>query len=224
MYAYNISLPFSWAERHVLIKDRMWHVPDCCNYEKFTFPGWQHHDLFGNDRPVNVEYCSGNGEWIASKAAAHPHFNWIAIEKKFMRAKKIWARIKRLNLTNVIVLCGEGYNATVHYFPANSVNAIYINFPDPWPKTKHIKHRIIQPPFIRELNRILHPKASLTFVTDDPAYSEWTIRTVQENLEFENHFPDPFYATTFEEYGTSYFEQMWRQKGKEIRYHRFCKK
>lgn len=216
--------PFSWDKRHVLVHDRVWYVPEFYDqYQTYQFPGWDHPDLFGNTAPVHVEYCSGNGAWIAAKAEANPNSNWVAIEKKLERVGKIWSKLKNMKLNNLLVLCGEAFTATSHYFPAESISEVYINFPDPWPKTRHAKHRLIQPRFLEELRRILKVGHSTTFVTDDDDYSKWTINTFQKHEGFESCFPAPHYVTGHENYGSSYFEELWREQGKVIRYHKFSK-
>jgi tRNA (guanine-N7-)-methyltransferase len=218
----QLKSPFTWDERQVLINDRIWYVPAfCAHYDKFNFPGWSHPDIFGNNNPVHVEYCSGNGAWIAAKALANPHINWVALERKFTRVRKIWSKLKNLNLNNLIVVCGEGYNVTSRYFPANTISEVFINFPDPWPKKRHAKNRIIQSSFVKEMNRILSPNGSLTFVTDDAPYSEWTIEAINNKEGFQSSYPNPFYVTDHPDYGSSYFDELWREKGRIIRYHKF---
>lgn len=224
MRAADLKFPTAWDDRHVLISDRVWYVPVRVGKQKpFTFPGWHHPDIFGNTNPVCVEYCSGNGDWIAAKAVQFPHLNWVAVEMKFDRVRKTWAKIKRLGVSNLFIVSGEGYNATKLYFPENSVSDIYINFPDPWPKLRHFKNRIIQTPFLDEAWRILPAGKALTFVTDDPDYSEWTINKFAAHPGFASEYELPHYQTEFEDYGTSYFKELWRDKGKIIRYHRFKK-
>lgn len=220
----QLRSPFSWEERRIAIHDRVWYVPEYYeDYRAFTFPGWEHPDLFGNSNPVHVEYCSGNGLWIAERAISEKQINWVAVEKKFERVRKIWSKIKNHDLSNLLVVCGEGGKVTSHYFPNDSIAAAYINFPDPWPKTRHAKHRILQRPFIEELYRSLQPDACMTLVTDDAEYSDWVVQNLQEHGKFRSCFGQPFYVTDQSEYGTSYFDQLWRSIGRTIRYHRFRK-
>ncbi len=168
---------------------------------------------------VSVDYCSGNGDWIVEQAQRYPQINWVAIEKKFPRIRKIWSKRENLSLANLFLICGEGETATKYYFPTDSVAGIYINFPDPWPKLRHAKHRLIQSPFVQELGRILEKGQSLFFVTDDSAYSEQFRKEMSHSTMFSPLNPAPHYRTEYPEYGTSYFEDLWREKGKEIRYH-----
>lgn len=217
--------PCSREEKHVCIHERVWYVPifssEKIQLNPFVFPGWDHPDFFGNNNPVHVEYCSGNGAWIAEKAVQHPTINWIAVERKFERVRKLWSKIHNLNLKNLIVLCGEAAHATEKFFPAHSIQNIYINFPDPWPKRRHERHRLIQVPFLQQLSSILTPDGKLTVVTDDKPHSEWLIETAEAHGKFTSSYPDPFYLNNYQEYGSSYFESLWRSQGKTIYYHEY---
>lgn len=219
----DLKQPFLKEERHLLIKDRIFFVPARCSYENYSFPGWEHEDIFGNDNPVHLEYCSGNGAWIAEKALVHPERNWVAVERNFSRARKIWAKLKNQNLKNLFVVCGEANFVTQKFIPENSISHCYVNFPDPWPKRRHAKYRLFQSNFIREIGRVLKQNASWDFVTDDTSYSQWTISKVYSEKLFVSVFPEPYFVTEQIEYGTSYFDALWREKGRMIRYHRFQK-
>lgn len=221
----DLKFPFrSWGQGHVCIQDKVWYVPECESTIPFTFLGWNQPELFGNDNPIHLEYCSGNGAWIANRAEQNPHINWVALEMKFCRVRKIWSKIKNFNLSNLVVICGEGLHTTKNYFPSHGIDQVFINFPDPWPKRRHAKNRIIQPHFTSELQRILRPGGRVTFVTDDADYSTWTIKTFQNSPGFASVYPEPFYVHESADYGTSYFEDLWRSKGKMIYYHQFYTK
>lgn len=221
----SLKLPYAFDAPKIMMQDRVWHIPyrstTTCSYK---FPGWDHADFFGNAQPVNIEYCSGNGAWIASKARDNPQSNWVAIERKFSRVRKVWAKIKKLQLNNLIVIFGEGFETTRQFIPEDSISSIYINFPDPWPKHRHTKNRIIQTPFVNEMYRILKNDGPMTFVTDDSGCSEWLIRTMHCCPGFVSAYGAPYYIQDWEGYGTSYFEELWRSKGCTIRYHQFIKR
>lgn len=218
--ARDLHWPFSWEERRVVIRDGVWFVPEYFDrFEEFRFGGWR--EVFQNENPVRVEYCSGNGEWILEKARLHPEVNWVAVEIKFERVRKIWAKKKNRGLENLLVVCGEGCATTSHYFPKNSVSEIFINFPDPWPKRVHAKHRLIKDTFVQEMWKTLCVDGSVTFVTDDPTYSEEMISHMGRNPGFRSSLEAPHYTNHYPDYGSSFFEQLWRDKGKDIRYHHF---
>jgi tRNA (guanine-N7-)-methyltransferase len=111
--------------------------------------------------------------------------------------------------------------AAREYFPSNSISEVYVNFPDPWPKDRHAKHRIIQQPFVKEMKRILLSEGKVTLVTDDPTYSGQMIEEMQKNKDFFSCYPDPFYVTEWDGYGDSYFGDLWVSKGRSIHFHRF---
>ncbi len=220
----DLKSPFKWDERQVMIHDRIWYFPKICmQANDYCFPGWNHPETFAREGEICVEYCSGNGAWVAAKAEQNRHQNWLAVELKFERTRKIWSKIKNLQLDNLMVLCGEGYDATRRYFPDESVDAVYVNFPDPWPKTKHAKHRIIQPRFVVEVRRILKPGGLLTMVTDDHNYSKIMVEVPRGCKGFASVYPEPYYVQEYPDYGNSYFEDLWREKGKNIYYHAFRK-
>lgn len=221
----DLKSPFSWHNRYVTIHDRVWYIPGHYDqYQAFSFPGWQHPDTFSANHPVKIEYCSGNGEWITAKALEDPTSNWVAVEMLFVKARRIWSKVKNHQLNNLLVVCGEGRKATSHYFPSTSVSEVFINFPDPWPKRRHSKHRIIQPAFIQEMERILIEGGRFTFVTDDIDYSELMIKVMTRFPNFESCFENRPFTTEMTGYGTSFFEELWRTQGKEIRYHQFYKR
>ncbi len=204
-----------------MIADGVFYVPPYLqDYEAFTFPGWR--AIFGNDNPVHVEHCSGNGLWIAERAMAHPEINWVAVEIRFDRVRKIWSKRHNHDLPNLFVVCGEGVTVSREFFPSNSLSAVYVNFPDPWPKDRHAKHRIIQQPFVVEAERTLLPEGEVILVTDDATYSEQMIQEMTVGERFESVYSSPFYQTERDDYGDSYFNTLWRSKGRTIRFHRFA--
>lgn len=219
----HLKVPFNWQERRVTIVDRVWYVPKQCEDKTFVFPGWVHDQTFAVEQPLNIEYCSGNGDWIVAKALANPHENWIAVEKKFERVRKIWAKLKNFEIPNLLIICGEGYKVTEQYFTPNSIQSIYVNFPDPWPKNMHAKHRLIQPNFIIQMSRILNTDGTFTLATDDEAYSHRSIKELQQSGSFTSLIADPFYCHEMSDYKISFFEDLWRKQGKQIRYHIFKK-
>jgi tRNA (guanine-N7-)-methyltransferase len=220
----DLKSPFKWEQRQIIIQDRVWYVPDQHLSEiPFVFPGWTSELTFSQEKPIYLEYCSGNGAWIASKAVEQSQYNWVGVEKKFDRTRKIWSKIKKLELNNLLTICGEGYRVTHQFFANESIDAVFINFPDPWPKKRHAKHRIVQPHFVQEVHRILKKDKLFTLVTDDEDYSRIMIDVIHRNQGFKSIFESPYFVTTYPDYGSSYFEDLWREKGKTIHYHVFRK-
>jgi len=122
------------------------------------------------------------------------------------------------------VICGEGLMITSRYFSDESIEKVFVNFPDPWPKKRHAKHRIIQPHFVSEMGRILKQSGEFISVTDDLTYSEQMTEVLQADQQFVSRHPKPYFLSALDGYGSSYFDQLWREKGKTIRYHQYLKK
>lgn len=211
---------FTFDERRPAFDDCIFYVPYYyAHYQEFVPPTFV--EFFGNQHPVCVEYCSGNGDWIIEKAASNPDKNWIAVERRFDRVRKIWSKLKNQQLKNILVVSGEAETFTHHYLQDHVLEAVYINFPDPWPKMKHAKNRLLQIPFLNELARVLAPRKTLTVVTDDFPYLEQTVSELCSHPRFLPFFSAPYYQLELPGYGSSWFENLWRARGREIHYTTF---
>jgi tRNA (guanine-N7-)-methyltransferase len=177
---------------------------------------WSDERIFSQNLPVCLEYCSGNGEWICNKAKQHPDLNWVAVEKRFDRSKKIWMKMKKRGLSNLFVICGEGLIATQHYIPIGTISEFFINFPDPWPKLKHAKHRLITAPFLDKMATICKANSLTTIVTDDFVYANQILDETALSKSWRPLMPPPYYAINPPNYGTSFFSELWKQKGRTI--------
>jgi tRNA (guanine-N7-)-methyltransferase len=218
----HLKFPYTWEARRPEIRDGVLFIPDYYDkHKEWEMPVWE--TIFGNTNPVFIEYCTGNGAWIAEKAKDKSK-NWVAVEWRFERVQKIWSKKKNQNLDNLFIVCGDARVFIREYLKDRSVDGVYVNFPDPWPKEKHAKNRLFQPPFIAELARTLKNGAPFTVVTDDPPYGLQLTEVVLSNGAWNPLYKPPHYATEWEGYGASYFDSLWRQKGREIRYFQFLKK
>ncbi len=176
------------------------------------------------DRPIYVEFCSGNGDWVVSKAKEFPQFYWVAVEKRFDRVRKIWSKMKNSSVSNLLIVCGDALTFCRFYVPKAAFDEIFINFPDPWPKRGHAKHRLIQKPFVEESARVVKEGGNAMFVTDDEQYSSQMIEEMHGLCAWRSRLPSPYYLTKWPGYGDSFFETLWRAKGCQIRYHQFERK
>ncbi len=220
----DLKFPFSWEERQPITEDGVFFIPwHYAEHTQWKSSGWDIFSLFEKKGPLKVEYCAGNGAWILQKALQHPECLWVAVERRFDRVRKIWAKKKNFNLHNLIIVCGEAEDFTSHYLDEGSVNTVYVNFPDPWPKARHAKNRLIQPSFVSQVFRVMEKGGEAIFATDDEDYAKQMIAVMRESGEWENHFPDPFFVTEWPGYGDSYFDALWRKKGRLIRYIQFDK-
>ncbi|MDR2539672.1 MAG: tRNA (guanine(46)-N(7))-methyltransferase TrmB [Chlamydiales bacterium] len=221
----DLKFPFSWDERRPLIFENILFVPQYYeNHRKWGFVNWYSPQVFKDQLPIHVEYCSGNGCWLIEKAKNYPEINWIAVEKKFERVRKIWSKMRNLNLTNILIVCGEALTFTKHYVADASFQKVYINFPDPWPKEKHAKNRLLQEPFLIELSKKSRLQTEAIIATDHLDYVKQIVSAVSSSEKWDFSLKSPFYTNYWEDYGSSYFEQLWRAKGKQVYYLPFSKK
>ena len=222
----DLRIPFVWEDRRPVLLDRFLYVPDKYDrHEAWTVVPWSDPSLFGNDQPVAIEYCSGNGQWICDRAKQNPHINWVAVDVRFDRSRKTWARLHRENISNLYIMCGEAGVLTRHYIPKGSLSEVFINFPDPWPKLRHAKHRLIQAPFLARVAEASVPGALATFVTDDSVYATQMLRELAACPVWRPRLPEPHYALDWPDYGTSYFSDLWTKKGFNIHFipYQLCK-
>jgi tRNA (guanine-N7-)-methyltransferase len=126
--------------------------------------------FFDNDRPVELEIGTGKGRFLLARAAARPDLNFIGIE--WARAYCIYAadRFRRAGLTNVRMLRADAAAFVKDCLPDRSIFRLHVYFPDPWPKRRHHRRRLIQPGFVDQLRRILQSGGQLLVVTDHLGY------------------------------------------------------
>ncbi|HLB52529.1 MAG TPA: tRNA (guanine(46)-N(7))-methyltransferase TrmB [Chlamydiales bacterium] len=215
--AKDLKIPFSWEERRPVILENFFYIPSLYDRHGEWVPlQWSDPQLFGNEAPVILEFCSGNGQWICERAKEHPECNWVALDIRFDRCRKTWCRLHREKLSNLFVICGDAKILVQHYLPTLSLERFYVNFPDPWPKLRHAKHRLIQTPFIDAAAELLLPGKEAIFVTDDPTYAKQMATVLCKSSSLKPLLPYPHYELNPKEYGSSYFHDLWVEKGRLI--------
>ncbi len=149
-----------------------------------TEPGHTHPgSLFEAKREVWLEIGFGGGEHLAGQAALHPDVGFIGAEPFIDGVAKLLTAIEERRLSNVRVRRGDARDLTAQ-FSGQSIDRAFILFPDPWPKTRHRKRRLMQPEFIIELARILKPGARLRFATDWADYANRALADVLRDRRF----------------------------------------
>jgi len=220
----ELWIPFSFEDRKpIILNNNFLFIPrNYTLHEAFKLSYFT--EIFQNDNPAYIEYCSGNGQWVCQKAEDFPNVNWIAVEKRFDRARKIWTRAKKANLSNIFVVFGDALVFSENYLSESSVSKVFINFPDPWPKQKHAKNRLIQHAFIGSVSKILKKNESMIVVTDHNNYSSQIINTFLKHPSWTSAFDDPFFISEWQDYGGSYFNDLFSDMGKDIFYMQFQNK
>ncbi len=129
-------------------------------------------EIFGNSNPVVCEIGSGKGRFLISSAGTNPGLNYLGIERAVKYHRIIRQKVERLGLTNVRLLNTDADHFMSSYIPQLSVQQYYILFPDPWPKKRHRKRRLVTETFLDKLLPTLAPGGSIHYKTDYLDYFE----------------------------------------------------
>ena len=141
----------------------------------------------GSVRPVKdiwLEIGFGGGEHLAWQAFNNPDIGVIGCEPFMNGVVKLLGQIQNDDLGN-IRLFRDDARMLVDSLPDASIARAFVLFPDPWPKTRHNKRRIVSAPVIAGLARVLADGAELRIATDDPSYLEWILWHMQQNADFD---------------------------------------
>jgi tRNA (guanine-N7-)-methyltransferase len=134
--------------------------------------------LFGNQRPVVLEIGFGMGETTAAIAAAHPQTNFLGVEMHWPGVGALLRRVESAQLPNVRVVRRDAVEVVAQMIPPASLAAIHVYFPDPWPKKRHHKRRLLQPEFVHALAERLAPGGYLHVATDWEPYADEILATL----------------------------------------------
>ena len=140
--------------------------------------------MFSTVQPLEVELGSGDGSFLVNYAKLHPEHNFLGVERLLGRLRKVDRKARRLGLNNLRGLRIESAYFLQYLLPAASVTALHIYFPDPWPKRKHRKNRLINEEFTRLAHQVLLPGGIVYLRTDDQDYFEQMITVFDANKTF----------------------------------------
>ncbi len=172
---------------------------------------------FGNDRPVVLEIGSGKGRFLISSAAEQPETNFIGIEKSLHYHRVIRERIRKRTLKNVRLINHDAFLVLRDMIPDASLREVHIYFPDPWPRKKEQKRRIIRPDVLHEIRRVLVDGGSGIYVTDHQEYFEAASPLLPGYFRTELRIPGP------DDPPRTNYEAKYRAEGRPIYEARFWK-
>lgn len=170
-------------------------------------------ELFGNDHPVEMEIGMGKGTFLTEQAKARPDVNFFGIEWARWYWRYASDRLRRHNCLNARAVRAEANFFLTEFVQDASLSVLHIYFPDPWPKARHHKRRLIQDPFLQQVERTLMPGGRLQIVTDHQDYFEQIDAVVKRaNLSIID-YNRPGSAAEGEFVGTN-FERKYRREGR----------
>ena len=170
-----------------------------------------------------LEIGFGGGEHLAAQAGAHPEIGFFGVEPFLNGVAKLLAAIEAGRLSNVRVLRGDGRDVLAA-LPDACLDRVYLLYPDPWPKRRQRKRRIVDMPFLAEVARVLKPGAEFRFATDIDDYAGWTLARIaqQDRLVWRAEKAEDWRQPWQEWHRTRYEEKAIRE-GRAPGYFRFVK-
>lgn len=142
--------------------------------------------LFGNQAPVIMEIGFGNGDATWQMASAHPEQNYLGVEVHRPGVGHLLLKIEEQNLGNIRIACADAVEFLQRRIAEASLDGVRIYFPDPWPKKRHHKRRIIQAAFVRLLASRMRTGAVLHLATDWAPYADFMLEEIAAVEGFVN--------------------------------------
>ncbi len=158
-----------------------WCIPFSDQYLNFA-------DIFENTNPVVIEIGFGMGAATAVIAQQNPQINYIGIEVHRPGVGRLLGEIERNNLSNLFIIEHDALEVLEYMIPDNSVSGFHIFFPDPWPKKRHHKRRLLQRPRTDLIARKLEKDGYIYAVTDWEPYAEFALEQLTQTPLLENRY------------------------------------
>jgi len=186
-----------------------------------SHPNWQAH--FGNDHPLKLEIGFGNGKFLLEMAIREPEFNFIGLDFYHRGIRKVISRIENLQLKNLCIVYGDAREKVPTLFHEGEMKMVYINFPDPWPKKRHIKRRLIKPAFVSLLASRLMPGGEAHLATDSEPYAWEMLSYLETDPAFKNQVGRNLFLEERDHFPVSKYEKNFINAGEKIYYLDFVK-
>lgn len=141
-------------------------------------------DVFGRVAPLEIEVGSGKGLFLLSASARSPDRDFLGIELARKYSRFAAARLAKANRTNARVIHGDGQKLFREYLRSDTAAAVHVYFPDPWWKQRHMKRRLLNEDFLRQVERVLQPGGHFHVWTDVEDYFESTLALIAAVTRF----------------------------------------
>ena len=170
------------------------------------------HELVRQGRPLEIDLGCGDGRFLLGMAEHYPERDFLGVERLLGRVRKVCKKIGKLGLTNARVLRLESRYTAEWLLPKESVSRLHLLCPDPWPKLRHHRRRLIQQEFLQAVWDTLEPGGEFLFKTDHPEYFEWAVEKVEAFGKFERlDWPENAFF-----YPKTDFQLLWESEGKSL--------
>src|SRR5579864_2402955 len=172
--------------------------------------------LFARSAPRTLEIGFGNGENLVALAQAHPERDYLGIEVHRPGVGRLLLALEEHSLSNVRVICRDAVEVLERQIPAASLDEILILFPDPWPKKRHHKRRLMQPAFVEMLTARLRSAGVIHFATDWEPYAQHALEVLRANSRLRNLAADGDFAPRPAERSPTRFESRGERLGHQV--------
>jgi tRNA (guanine-N7-)-methyltransferase len=172
---------------------------------------------FGRDAPRVLEIGFGDGDTLVQLAAQRPERDFLGIEVHPPGVGHCLLAADAAGLTNLRVVQHDAVEVLEQSVPDAAFDEVLVYFADPWPKKRHHKRRLVQPPFLRLLARKMKPGGVLRLATDWEPYAEWMLEALAAVSEFRNRAPDGRYVPRPPERPVTKFERRGERLGHTAR-------
>jgi tRNA (guanine-N7-)-methyltransferase len=172
--------------------------------------------VFERGGPVEMEIGFGDGEVLCDLAQRYPDTNYLGIDVYRPGIGSLLLKLKRQQITNVRVICADAALVVAQRIPASSLAAVYLLFPDPWPKKRHHKRRLLQQMFLDQLRERLRLGGRLRIATDWEAYAEHILMHAAQVPGLTRIVADDSEALRAEERPRTRFERRGQRLGHPV--------
>jgi len=172
--------------------------------------------LFDRRAEKHLEIGFGRGDALVTMAKTHPEHDYLGIDLYRPGIGHLLLQIKAAQLTNVRVICADAVEVLQYHLSPHSLDAVYLFFPDPWPKKRHYKRRLIQFDFVQLLAQRMKSGGYLHLATDWENYAEQMLEVLETTPEFINRIAIGHFAPRPLERPLTQFEQRGLRLGHRI--------
>lgn len=148
-------------------------------------PSFDEAALFVAPQPLEVEVGSGKGLFLSGAARQQPEHNFLGIEVAVKYARFAAARLAKQQTTNAVMIGGDALALFRQWFSDGCLAAVHVYFPDPWWKKRHKKRRVMNEPFVRDVERTLGAGGRLHFWTDVEEYFQTTLSLIEAETQLQ---------------------------------------
>jgi tRNA (guanine-N7-)-methyltransferase len=175
-------------------------------------------DRFLKPGPTKLEIGYGGGDFLLEMALMEPSARFIGIERFGEGHRRLVKRMMQAQARNVLPVMGDAYILLNLLFADASLDAIYINCPDPWPKARHASKRLLTEELFAIAARKLCPGGRIHVSTDDAPYSIQAARAFSKTAALESSHPEEQWLLKSPYPTQTRYERKWRREGREMRY------